>query len=101
MASTPMLVRTLSLASRGQASRSLSSWLSAAAARQRCCHLLPVTSNCQQVTTARNLSLNSLFLRSTHQDVSPPSKPENEVEHEFVPEEHDDPEMTIYHGILS
>jgi len=102
MASTPMLVRTLSLASRGQAtSRSLSSWLSAAAARQRCCHLLPVTASCQQVTTVRNLSLNSLFLRSTHQDVSPPNKPEHEPEHEFVPEEHEDPEMTIYHGILS
>jgi len=100
MASTPMLVRTLSLASRGQAtSRSLSSWLSAAAARQRCCHLLPVTASCQQVATVRNLSLNSLFLRSTHQDVSPPNKPE--PEHEFVPEEHEDPEMTIYHGILS
>jgi len=101
-----VLVRTLSQATRAsQASRNLASCL-LTPARQRCCHHLPIItshtcSSSSQLTNVRHFSLKSLQLRSTQQDGPPPSGHKDGPEHEFAPEEHDDPEMTIYQGILS
>jgi len=103
-----MLVRTLSsrsvVSGGGQMGRrSLSSsLLSRAVTRQSCytLRLLPVASNFQS-PNVRNFSLKSLRLSSTEQEVRSRNKAGHEPEHEFVPEEHNDHEMTIYQGILS
>jgi len=105
---TTMLVRTLSsrsvVSGGGQMGRrSLSSsLLSRAVTRQSCytLRLLPVASNFQS-PNVRNFSLKSLRLSSTEQEVRSRNKAGHEPEHEFVPEEHNDHEMTIYQGILS